>query len=77
MARVNREGNRTKGAYHMTDRKSLPTYTAWLSTCLLSASAGHLVGDAMGLTWFILGTFGLIAAFGLQVASRHLDRQQV
>jgi len=60
----------------MTDRKSLPTYIAWLSTCLLSASAGHLIGDFMELTWFLLGTFGMIAAVGLQMASRAADRPQ-
>ena len=53
----------------MTDRQSLSANIAWLSTCLLSAAAGHLIDDFMEITWFLLGTFGLIAAVGLQAAA--------
>jgi hypothetical protein len=58
------------GASAMTDRKSLSAYIAWLSTCLLAAAAGHLIDDITRTTWLVLGTFGLVAAVGLQVASR-------
>jgi hypothetical protein len=54
----------------MTDRKSLPTYIAWLSTCLLTAAAGQLIDDFTVTAWFIQGTFGLVSAVGLQVTSR-------
>jgi len=64
------------GHFTMTDRQSLPTNIAWLSTCLLCASAGHLIGDFMEPTWFLLGAFGLIAAVGLQAASRNFVRRQ-
>jgi hypothetical protein len=61
---------RSMGRGAMTDRKSLSTYIAWLSTCLLAAAAGHLIDDYTRTTWLVLGTFGLVAAVGLQVASR-------
>jgi len=60
----------------MTDRKSLSTYIAWLSTCLLAAAAGHLIDDLTRTTWLLLGTFGLVAAVGLQVASRTFEARQ-
>jgi hypothetical protein len=56
----------------MTDRKSLPADIAWLSTCILSASGGHLIDEVMDTTWFLFGAFGLIAAVGLEIASRTL-----
>jgi len=57
----------------MTDRRSLPTDIAWLSTCLVSASAGRLIDDFTQLSWFLLGTFGIITAIGLQAADRHFN----
>jgi hypothetical protein len=54
----------------MTDRKSLPTYIAWLSTCLLTAAAGQLIDDFTVTAWFIEGTFGLICAVGLQITAQ-------
>lgn len=56
----------------MTDRKSIPTYIAWLSTCLLTAAAGHLIEEPTELDWFLQGTFGLISAVGLQIAAHNL-----
>ncbi|HEX3999478.1 MAG TPA: hypothetical protein VHX65_13080 [Pirellulales bacterium] len=53
----------------MTERKTLPANIAWLSTCLLVAAAGELIGDSMDITWFLQGTFGLISAVGLQMAA--------
>lgn len=56
----------------MTDRKSLPADIAWLSVCVISVAAGHLIDDFMELTWFLVGSFGLISAVGLQAAARSL-----
>jgi ABC-type transport system involved in cytochrome bd biosynthesis fused ATPase/permease subunit len=60
----------------MTDRKSLSAYIAWLSTCLLAAAAGHLIDDHVRTTWLLLGAFGLVAAVGLQIASRTFQSRQ-
>ena len=60
----------------MTDRKSLSAYIAWISTCLLAAAAGHLIDDFTRVTWILLGAFGLVAAVGLQVASRTFESRQ-
>jgi membrane protein implicated in regulation of membrane protease activity len=60
----------------MTDRKSLSAYIAWISTCLLAAAAGHLIDDFTRVTWILLGAFGLVAAVGLQVASRTFASRQ-
>jgi hypothetical protein len=61
------------GLFTMTDRTSLSAYIAWMSTCLLSAAVGHLIDDSMEATWFFMGTFGLIAAVGLQIPSRTIE----
>jgi hypothetical protein len=60
----------------MTDRHSLSAYIAWLSTCLLAAAAGHLIDDFTRTSWFLLGAFGLVAAVGLQIASRSFESRQ-
>jgi hypothetical protein len=60
----------------MTDRKSLSAYIAWLSTCLLAAAAGRLIDDYTRTTWLLFGAFGLVAAVGLQIASRTFDTRQ-
>ena len=59
----------------MTDRKSLPCYIAWLSTCILSAAAGHLIADFAETAWLLMGMFGLLAAVGLQAVSTRLKHQ--
>jgi len=64
------------GAAAMTDRKSLSAYIAWLSTCLLAAAAGHLIDDYTRTTWLLMGAFGLVAAVGLQIASRTFVSRQ-
>jgi len=64
-----------EGHSTMTDRKTLPANIAWLSTCILSAAAGHQIDDFSETTWLLAGMFGILAAVGLEVASRTLNRR--
>lgn len=63
-------------------RGSLPSLTAWLSVCLLAAVWGPELSPWLRQVWSAIGSFGLVAAFALQVVEHKrtglskLSRQQ-
>jgi hypothetical protein len=51
-------------------RGSLPSLIGWLSVCLLAAVWGPELNPWLRQVWSILGSFGLVAAFSLEIAER-------
>ena len=47
-----------------------PNLIAWLSLCLLAAAWGRTLDDRLQIAWSEIGTFGLIAAVGLEAIHR-------
>ncbi len=62
---------------HATEKKqeSIPTLIAWLSTCLLAAGMG-MADRFTHVLWLQAGSFGLVAAVGLDVSARMRWRRQ-
>lgn len=52
------------------NRQSITALIAWLSTCLLAGGLGTNIDPSTHLLWLRAGSFGLVAAVGLDVTSR-------
>jgi hypothetical protein len=56
---------------------SLATIIAWLSTCLLAGGVSTLFSESARTMWITWGSFGLVAAVGLEVAARFRERMRM
>jgi hypothetical protein len=59
-----------------TKQESFPTLIAWLSTCLLAAGMGMMADHFTHVLWLQAGSFGLVAAVGLDATARMRWRRQ-
>ena len=57
-----------------TRKSSLRSLIAWLSLCLLTAGWGAKLDSAIQDQWARVGTFGLAAAVGLEIAAKRARR---
>ena len=56
---------------------SLATVISWVSSCLLAAGISTLFSESSRVTWMSWGSFGLVAAVGLDVSARARERKRV
>lgn len=49
---------------------------AWLSTCLLAGGLGTMIDPSTHILWLRAGSFGLVAAVGLDISARMRQRRQ-
>ena len=56
---------------------SLATIISWVSTCLLAGGVSTLFSDSSRIIWMSWGSFGLVAAVGLDVSARVRERKRM
>ena len=56
---------------------SLATIISWVSSCLLAAGLSTMFSDTSRMTWLSWGSFGLVAAVGLDISARVRERKRM